>query len=160
VRSYATREDANDLRRSRCVPLNVAGDEGCLHLRHSVVDRHAGSFVEDLDAEDLHAGSSAKFVGAGQRDVEREDLIGEGRQCFLFEAGDFIEALAAELIDRGLGVEAVATCQRRAEDRVLRKEGVLFGAELRTDVVDVRDVLAAHLVDERELLFGARSRLF
>jgi hypothetical protein len=61
-----------------------------------LVDADAGSFVEDLNAEDLHAGSC--LVGSGEGDVERKDLIGEGGECFLFEAGDFIETLTAELV--------------------------------------------------------------
>jgi hypothetical protein len=69
-----------------------------LHLGHSIVDADAGSFVEDLNAEDLHAGSCTDLVGSGECDVERKDLIGEGGECFLFEAGDFIETLTAELV--------------------------------------------------------------
>ena len=44
----------------------------------------------------------------------------------------------------------VVAHQRRVEDRVLREEGVLVGAELRADVVNAGDELALHLVDEIE----------
>jgi hypothetical protein len=60
----------------------------------------------------------------------------------------FVEALTGELVDGGGDGEAVVAHERRLEDRVLREEGVLVGAELRTDVVDVGDELAAHLGDE------------
>ena len=37
-----------------CRPrLNIAGHEGRLHLGDCVIDRHAGTFVEDFHAEDL-----------------------------------------------------------------------------------------------------------
>ena len=83
--------------------LDVAGDEGGLHLGDRVVDRHAAAFVQDLDPEDLHAGGGAVFVGAGQGDVEGEDLVGVPGQGFGLEAGDGVEALAAELVDGGIG---------------------------------------------------------
>jgi hypothetical protein len=57
--------------------------------RCCVVDRHAGSFVQDLDAEDLHGGGSADFVRSAERDVERKDLVAVPGLCDLLEAGDF-----------------------------------------------------------------------
>jgi hypothetical protein len=83
-----------------------------LHLGHSIVDADAGSFVEDLNAEDLHAGSCTDLVGSGECDVERKDLIGEGGECFLFEAGDFIVTLTAELVDRGYALARRLVCSK------------------------------------------------
>ena len=69
-----------------CRPrLNIAGHERSLHLGDCVIDRHAGTFVQDFHAEDL---SSSKrrpcSLDAGQDDVEGQDLIGVpgGRQRF------------------------------------------------------------------------------
>ena len=43
-----------------CGPrLDVAGHERSLHLGDCVVDRHAGTFVQDFHAEDLHRRSGA-----------------------------------------------------------------------------------------------------
>ena len=46
-----------------------------LHLADRVVDRDAGSLVEDLDAEDLGRCLGSVFVGAGEGDVEGQDLV-------------------------------------------------------------------------------------
>ena len=53
-----------------------AGDEGRLLLDDGVVDRGAEAFVEDLDAEQLGRGGGAVLVGAGDGDVEGQDLVG------------------------------------------------------------------------------------
>lgn len=157
--------------------LDVAGDEGGLHLGDRVVDGHARAFLQDLDPEDLHAGNSAVFVGAGQRDVEGRDLIGVPGQSFGLEARDGVETLAAELVDGGAVGQAVGADECRVEDRALRQEDVLVGLELGMNVVDVGDEGAAQLLHQGEqgmtaevdpdqrsgekipaLLFGARRR--
>ena len=55
--------------------LDRASDEGSLHLADGVIDRVTGSFVEDLEAEDLGSRHRAVFVGTREGDVERQDLI-------------------------------------------------------------------------------------
>jgi hypothetical protein len=70
----------------------------------------------------------------------------------------FVEALTAELVDGGGDGEAVVAHERRLEDRVLREEGVLVAAELRTDVVDVGDELTLHLVGLRRRSGSERWR--
>jgi len=55
--------------------LNCTSHEGGRSLGHSVVDRDAGSFVEQLDAEDASRAHRAIFVGAGEGDVEGQDLV-------------------------------------------------------------------------------------
>ena len=82
--------------------LDEAGDEGCLHLGHGIVDRHAGAFVQDLDAEDLHGRGCALFVGAGQGDVERQDLVGVPGFGFFLHAADGRHD-GIHLIDGGAG---------------------------------------------------------
>ena len=130
--------------------LDVASDEGGLHLVDSVVDADTRTFVQDLDPEDLHAGGASVFVGAGQRDVEGEDLVGVPDLGFGLEAGDGVEALAAELVDGGVGRQTVGADERLVEDRVLREEYVGVGLELGTNVIDVGDEGAAQLVDQIE----------
>ena len=87
--------------------LDSAGYEGGLHLSYRVVD----------------------FVGTGQGDVEGQDLVGErGQGCFL-EARDGVQAQAAEGVDGRIDGDRTAG-QGGVEDRVLRQEDVLVGAEL------------------------------
>ena len=69
---------------------------------------------------------------------------------FGLEAGDGVEALAAELVDGGIGRQAVGADQRLVEDRVLRQEDVVVGLELGTDVVHVGDEGAAQLMHQGE----------
>lgn len=119
-----------------------------LHLGHGVVDGDAGAFVQDLDAEDLHGGSSSVFVRSGQGDVEGQDLIGVPGLGFDLHAADGRHRHASLRIDRRAGGSAVATNQRRLEDRVLGHVGVKVGLELGANVVDVGDELAAEFVDQ------------
>ena len=53
------------------------GDEGGLLFDDGVVDGGAEALVEDLDAEQFGAGAGAVLVGAGDGDVEGQDLVGE-----------------------------------------------------------------------------------
>jgi len=76
--------------------LNCTSHEGGRSLGHSVVDRDAGSFVEQLDAEDASRAHRAIFVGAGEGDVEGQDLIAvQGCRQFLVGAcvgdGDVVQ---------------------------------------------------------------------
>lgn len=66
--------------------LDRAGDEGRLLLDDGVVDRGAEAFVEDLDPEELGTGGGAVLVGAGDGDVEGQDLVGVPGQGGFFEA--------------------------------------------------------------------------
>ena len=52
------------------------GDEGGLLFDDGVVDGGAEAFVEDLDAEQFGRGGGSVLVGAGDGDVEGEDLVG------------------------------------------------------------------------------------
>jgi hypothetical protein len=144
--------------------LDEAGHEAGLHLGDRVIDRHAGAFIEDLDAGDLHGAGSALFVGAGQGDIEGQDLVGVPGRSFLLEAGDGRDRSAAELVDGRARGDAVGTHQRRLVDRVLRQESILVGHELGTEIVDVGDELALQLVDQvqfrTEEAFGGEYGLF
>lgn len=53
------------------------GDEGGLLFDDGVIDGGAETFVEDLDAEQFGTGSGAVLIGAGDGDIEGQDLIGE-----------------------------------------------------------------------------------
>ena len=44
-------------------------------LGNRVVDRDTGTFVQDLDAEDLRSAHSAVFVGTRQGDIEGQHLV-------------------------------------------------------------------------------------
>ncbi len=88
----------------------AASDEGGLHLGDCIVDGDAGSFVEDLHAEDLHAGSCTVLVGTREGNVEGEDLVGVVGQGFFLEAADVIETLTAELVDVGYSLEDDSAC--------------------------------------------------
>ena len=79
--------------------LDEASDERRLHLGHGIVDGDARTVVQDLDAEDFHRRRGAQLVRAGERDVERQDLIGVPGLRLLLEAADVVEADAGELID-------------------------------------------------------------
>ncbi|WP_187148894.1 hypothetical protein [Candidatus Korobacter versatilis] len=75
----------------------TASDEGGLHFLDGIVDRHTGSFVEDLDAEDLHRGGGTLFVRTAEGDVEGQDLVGVPGLGLLLEAGD------EGVLDTGVG---------------------------------------------------------
>jgi len=51
------------------------GDKGGLRLGDSVVERDAGAFIEDLDAQDLRSAHGPVLVGAGEGDVEGQHLV-------------------------------------------------------------------------------------
>jgi len=63
--------------------LNDTGDERRLHFAHGVVDGDAPTFVENFHAEDLGRAHGTVFVGAGERDVEGQYLIGIPGSCRL-----------------------------------------------------------------------------
>jgi hypothetical protein len=109
---------------------DVAGDEGRLHLLDRVIDGHAGTFVQDLDAEDLHRGRRAHFVGAAEGDVEGQDLIGVPGLGLFLETGDEGVLDAGEAVDGGAGRDPDVAGEVLVEDRILRDEGVLVGLEL------------------------------
>lgn len=56
---------------------NGLGDEGGLLFDDGVIDGGAETFVEDLDAEQFGTGAGAVLIGAGDGDIEGQDLIGE-----------------------------------------------------------------------------------
>lgn len=128
--------DAQVKGRSDSVPrIHVAGNEGGLHLGDGVVDRYAGTFVQDFDAVDAHASGGADFVGAGQGDIEGQDLIREPGRSQFFQGADGVDGDLIELIDGAGDVRPGATRQGRIEDRGLIKELLGVGTELGTDVV-------------------------
>jgi hypothetical protein len=55
--------------------LDISRHESSLHLGDCVVDRNAGSFVEDLYAVDTHGHGRTVFVVAVEGDIERKSLI-------------------------------------------------------------------------------------
>jgi hypothetical protein len=127
-----------------------AGHEGSLHLGHFGYDRHAGVFVQYLDAEDLHRGGRAQLRRTGQGDVERQDLIGVPGFGNLLHAVDRRHRRIQGTVqggDRsaGGGQSSGAADERALEDCILRQIDVLVGIELGTDVIDVGDELAAQL---------------
>lgn len=128
-----------------------AGDEGSLHLGHSVVDGDACAFVQDFHAVDLHRGGGAVFGRAGQGDVEGQDLIGVPGLGELLHAVDRSHRGgdgAIQVSDCGAEGNAAAADQGGVEDRALRQIDVLVGVELGTDVVDIGDEGAAQLPDQ------------
>ena len=90
VPKQGTRTEIPGLERARHSRhgLNHTGNERRLHLGHSVIDRNAHTLVEDLQAEDLGRAHGAVLVGAGERDVEGQDLVGVpgGARCGFWPA--------------------------------------------------------------------------
>ena len=123
-----------------------AGDEGGRAFGDGVVDADSRSFVEDLDAEDLGRAHGAVFVGAGEGDVEGQDLVGVHR------GGQFVHAvdvghLGVELVDGVADRLAVVAHDARGEQGIGIR-GVQ--RELRTDVVRAGDAGATCLGEEVE----------
>jgi len=110
--------------------FDEAGDEGRLHLADRIVDREAGTFVQDLDAEDLHRGGGTHFVGTRERDVEGQDLVGIPGLGQLLHTRNAGHRGGAVLIDGGADLGTVVAGQAALEDGVLGEEGVLIGLEL------------------------------
>jgi len=126
------------VRRGHGLPgLDRAGHEGCLHLGHGIVDGDSRAFVQDLDPVDLHRRAGAVLAGAGQGDVEGQDLIAVPGTGHLLEAADGGELLAVQVVDGRAEGNAVGAHQGGVEDGVLRQVGVTAGLELGTDVIDV-----------------------
>jgi hypothetical protein len=130
--------------------FNEASDEYRLHHGSGVFDQDAGTFVQDLATEDTHGRRSTLLIDTLESDVEGQNLVGVPGLGYFLEAGDSVDDYAGQLIDRGAGCDAVVTYQCGLVDGVVGQENVRVGAELGTDVVDVGDKLAAHLVDEIE----------
>jgi hypothetical protein len=66
------------------------GDKRRLLLDDGVIDRRAETFVQDFYAEQFGGGGGAVLVGAGDGDIEGQDLIaepGEGGFFFIFFIG-------------------------------------------------------------------------
>jgi len=84
-----------------CVPRTPAESEGGLHLADRVVDRDAGSLVEDLDAEDLGRCLGSVSVGTREGDVEGQDLVGVPGGCQFAQSTDFRQREVVDLIDGG-----------------------------------------------------------
>ena len=127
-------------------PLNRPGHERGPGSRLGVVNRDARTFVQDLDAEDLGRAHRAVFVRAGKGHVEREHLVGIGRQSKLVQAID-VRHLGVQLVDR------VTNRETGVANDGGGKESVGVGCverELRTDLVNVGDVAALGLVEEVE----------
>ncbi len=82
--------------------LDGAGDEGGLHFADRIVDGNALAFVEDLDAEDLGRAHGAVLVGAGEGDVEGQDLIAVPRSGQFVQSTDFGQREIVDLVDDGL----------------------------------------------------------
>ena len=76
------------------------------------------------------------------------DVWATPRGGFFLVAGDGRLLEAAELIDGGGSDLAAIAGESAGVDGVLRQEGVLIGAELGPDVVDVGHELAFELVDQ------------
>jgi len=76
--------------------FNGAGNKRGLHLVDRIVNRHAGSFVEDLDAEDLAGRHGAVFVGTREGDIEGQDLVGIPGSGQLIQSTDFLQG---EIVD-------------------------------------------------------------
>jgi len=120
------------------------------HLGRSVVDGHAGAFVQDLDAVDLHRGGGAQLRGSGQGDVEGQDLIGVPGLGGLLQPVDCGHGRGVQVADVGAdGRQAgEAADQGGVEDRLLRQKDAGIGIELRTNFVDIGDEVATQLPDQ------------
>ena len=119
-------------RSTQVIPrFNEAGDEGRLHLGDGIVDRDAGTFVQDLNTEDTHRGGRALLVDTLEGDIEGQHLVGVPGLGDFLEAGDGGNDLAGQGIDRGAGSDAVVTNQCGLIDGVVGEEDVRVGAELR-----------------------------
>jgi len=73
--------------------LDGAGDEGGLGFRDRVIHGDAGTFIQDLDAEDLADGHGAVFVGSAEGDIEGQDLVaiaGGGQGPHAVDVGDLV----------------------------------------------------------------------
>ena len=97
-----------------------AGHRRGLHLGHGVVDRGSEAFVQDLDAEQLGRGGRSVFVGAGDGDVEGQDLVGVPGVGDFLEAVDFTQRDVIQLIDRGIDRDRKITGKGGVEGRRVR----------------------------------------
>lgn len=61
------------------------GDEGGLLLDDGVIDRGAETFVEDFHAEEFGRGRGPVLVGAGDGDVQGQDLVGVPGESWFFQ---------------------------------------------------------------------------
>ena len=79
--------------------VDRAGNEGRLLLDDGVIDGSAEAFVEDFDAEQFGRGGGAVFVGAGDGDVEGQDLVGVPGLGEFFETLDIGDGKIVLLVD-------------------------------------------------------------
>jgi hypothetical protein len=121
------------------------GPRRSLHLADCAVDRGTPAFVEDFHAEDLGCSHCAVFVGAGDGDVEGQDLIGVPGISQFFVAADFAQAQVIDLIDGGADGRAGGADQAGGEDSLGAYAGVLI---LRTDFILVGHELALGFLEE------------
>jgi hypothetical protein len=121
------------------------GHVGRLHLADCVIDRRAPAFVEDFHAEDLGCSHCAVFVGAGDGDVEGQDLIGVPGRCQFLVAADFRQTEVIDLIDGGADGRAGRARQAGGEDGRGAYAGVLI---LGTDFILVGHELALGFLEE------------
>lgn len=75
-----------------------------------VIDGSAEAFVEDLDAEEFGTGGGAVFVGAGDGDVEGQDLVGIPGLGQFFEALDFGDGDVIDVVDDDFFFDIVTSC--------------------------------------------------
>ena len=93
----------------------------------------------------LAAAICAVFVGAGDGDIEGQDLIGVPGISQLFVAADFRKAQVIDLVDGGADGGADRADQAGGEDGLGAHNGVLI---LGSDLVDVGHELAAGFLEE------------
>lgn len=114
-----------------------------LHLGRRVIDGDAHALVQDLEAVELGRAHGAILVGAGERDVEGQHLVGvPGRRELrvLTRGGQG----RIQLVDLRAGGNA-----GRAHDRGLEYRTAIGGAGvLRPDLVDIGNEGAGTVLDE------------
>ncbi len=124
--------------------LDRTRNEGCLTLGHGVVDGHARAFVEDLDTEDLRRAHRAVLVGAGQGDIEGQDLVGVERGGKHLVLADSFLDLVVELVDGRGDIRTERTGQRAGEHSATIRDIRVLG----TDLVGIGNERALRLLEE------------
>ena len=120
--------------------------KGGLGLGDGIVDRNAGSFIQDFHAEDLGSRHGAVFVGGRKRDVEGQDLIRVPGGGQLGPAADSRCVHLIQLVDGGADVRAGI-----ADDRAVEQSGRIEGIgilELWANFVLIGDEQSARLVEQ------------
>jgi len=103
--------------------------------RDLVVDGDAEALVEDLDTEDLGRTHGPELVGAGERDVEGQHLVGVPGRGDLHVLAGRGDGLGIQLVDGGADGRSGGTHDGRLEDRT----AVVDLGVLGTDLIDVGD---------------------